>query len=84
MLMERYHLIVPSLPGYAFSSKPPLDKDFGMPEIAQCYGALMKGLGFSSFIAQGSDIGGVVVDFLGSMFDECKGTPARSCQLLIV
>jgi microsomal epoxide hydrolase len=54
-----------------------------MPEIAKCYGALMKGLEFNSFIAQGSDIGGVVVDFIGSIFDECKGTPVN-CPMTTV
>jgi hypothetical protein len=51
-----------------------LDKEFGMPDIAKCNGALMTGLGFKSYIAQGSDIGSSVVDCMGNMFTECKGT----------
>jgi len=69
-----YHLIVPSLPGYAFSSKPPLDKDFGMGDIAKVYGNMMKGLGFTAYIAQGSDVGGMVIDYISTLFDECKMT----------
>jgi len=72
-LIRRYHLIIPSLPGYTFSSKPPLDKDFKMKDIARSFGALMKGLGFTSYIAQGGDIGGTVIDCLAGMFPECKG-----------
>jgi len=68
----RYHFIIPSLPGYAFSSKPPLDKEFGMADIGKCYGELMKGLGFTSYIAQGSDVGGMVIDYISTLFDECK------------
>lgn len=67
-----YHLIIPSLPGYAFSSAPPLDKEFGMEEVGKCYGELMKGLGFTSYIAQGSDVGGKVIDYISTLFDECK------------
>ena len=73
-LIIRYHLIVPSLPGYTFSSKPPLDKDFGMGDIAKVYGNMMKGLGFTAYIAQGSDVGGMVIDYISTLFDECKST----------
>ena len=72
ILMPRYHLIIPSLPGYAFSSKPPIDKEFQMADVAKCYGELMKGLGFDSYIGQGSDIGGSVMDYLSDGFLECK------------
>ena len=41
-LTSRYHLIIPSLPGYAFSSAPPIDKEFGMEDIGKCYGELMN------------------------------------------
>ena len=34
----------------------------------------MRGLGFHSYIAQGSDIGGGVIDGLASMDPACKGS----------
>lgn len=30
-----YHLIVPSLPGYGFSSSPPLDKEYKSHDVAR-------------------------------------------------
>jgi hypothetical protein len=50
-----------------------------MEDIGKCYGELMKGLGFTSYIAQGSDVGGTVIDYISTMFDECKST----CTLLL-
>ena len=41
-----YHIIVPSLPGYAFSARPPLDRDFKLQDIAQLMNKLMIQLGF--------------------------------------
>jgi len=50
-----------------------------MEDIGKCYGELMKGLGFTSYIAQGSDVGGTVIDYISTMFDECKS----ECSLLL-
>ena len=50
-----------------------------MEDIGKCYGELMKGLGFTSYIAQGSDVGGTVIDHISTLFDECKST----CSLLL-
>jgi microsomal epoxide hydrolase len=69
-----YHVIVPSLPGYAYSSGPPLDKDYGMEAATSAMHALMVGLGFSSgYLAQGGDIGSFISRFLALGYDECKG-----------
>jgi len=43
-----FHLIVPSLPGFGFSSPPPLDRDIEpLPEVTAIFHKLMTGLGFS-------------------------------------
>lgn len=69
-----FHLIVPSLPGYTFSSGPPLDKNFGLMDNARVVDQLMKDLGFGSgYIIQGGDIGSFVGRLLGVGFDACKG-----------
>lgn len=69
-----FHLIVPSLPGYTFSSGPPLDRDFGLVDIARVVDQLMKDLGFGSgYVIQGGDIGSFVGRVLGVSFDACKG-----------
>ncbi|CDM31988.1 hypothetical protein DTO013E5_9654 [Penicillium roqueforti] len=68
-----YHLIVPSLPGYAFSSGPPLDRDFGTGDIARVFDRLMKNLGFESgYVAQGGDIGSQIARRLGTEHESCK------------
>jgi microsomal epoxide hydrolase len=70
------HLIVPSLPGYAFSSGPPLHKDFGFDDIARVMDRLMIKLGFEDgYIAQGGDIGSGVSRVLGGEgYPSCRGS----------
>jgi microsomal epoxide hydrolase len=68
-----YHLIVPSLPGYYFSSPPPLDRDFGCEDIAELFHRLMLGLGFARYAAQGGDIGAKVARILGATQEACRG-----------
>jgi pimeloyl-ACP methyl ester carboxylesterase len=53
---ESFDVVVPSLPGYGFSSAP---TSFGtnMLAIADDWAALMRSLGYARFIAQGGDIG---------------------------
>lgn len=69
----RYHLIVPSLPGWLYSSPPPLDKEFGPKDIAYLVNGLMVGLGFDKYIAHGGDIGSFICDELAQKYDACTG-----------
>jgi microsomal epoxide hydrolase len=68
-----YHVIVPSLPGYAFSSGPPLDQDYSIAQAAMCLDKLMRGLGFSKYLAQGGDLGSFVSRHQASTSDACVG-----------
>lgn len=69
-----YHVIVPSLPGYTFSSGPPLDRNFGTPDIARVLDQLMKNIGFESgYVAQGGDIGSRIARELAVDYESCKG-----------
>lgn len=69
-----YHLIVPSLPGYGFSSSPPLDKEYKSHDVARVMDQLMKGLGFGGgYVAQGGDIGSRISRVLAVDFESCKG-----------
>jgi pimeloyl-ACP methyl ester carboxylesterase len=69
-----YHLIVPSLPGYAFSDPPPLDRDFSNIDIAAIVNQLMIDLGFSDgYIAQGGDVGSRVARGMVNIYEQCKG-----------
>ncbi|THX82444.1 alpha/beta-hydrolase [Aureobasidium pullulans] len=57
-----YHLIVPSLPGYAFSSPPPVDKDIEIEDVARVMDQLMLKLGFGDgYMVQGGDVGSNVL-----------------------
>ncbi|KAI4726297.1 alpha/beta-hydrolase [Aureobasidium sp. EXF-10728] len=68
-----YHLVVPSLPGYAFSSPPPLDKDFGIEDVARLMNQLMLELGFGvGYLVQGGDVGSKVARVMAAKHDECK------------
>ncbi|KAK3701225.1 hypothetical protein LTR37_015604 [Vermiconidia calcicola] len=69
-----YHVIVPSLPGYAYSSGPPQDQDYGIEIATGAMNNLMVGLGFGSgYLAQGGDIGSFVSRILAVGYDSCKG-----------
>lgn len=68
-----FHVIVPSLPGYGYSSGPPLDKNYTNEDIARVVDSLMKGLGFGDgYVSQGGDIGSFVTRILGAKYPSCK------------
>lgn len=59
-----FHVVVPSLPGYAFSGKPP--GPIGPRAMAGHLAMLMTDvLGYDGYIAQGGDWGSVVCSWLG-------------------
>jgi pimeloyl-ACP methyl ester carboxylesterase len=62
---DAFHLVIPSLPGYGFSGKP-TTPGWDPPRIASAWTALMKRLGYTQFVAQGGDWGGMVTDVLGT------------------
>lgn len=69
-----YHVIVPSLPGYAYSSGPPIDTDYSVELMVSALNNLIVGLGFGSgYLAQGGDIGSAVSRLLAAGYDSCKG-----------
>lgn len=74
-----YHFIIPSLPGYAYSSGPPVDKDFTPQDVARVMHLLMTELGFGDgYIAQGGDIGSRVARWMGTEYEGCKGVHRKS------
>lgn len=69
-----YHLVVPSLPGYTFSSPPPLDKDFRIEDVARLFNKLAIQLGFGEgYVVQGGDIGSKISRVIAAEHDACKG-----------
>ncbi len=55
-LAETFHVVLPSLPGYAFSDRP-ATTGWGIHRIAHAWVELMTRLGYRRFIAAGSDWG---------------------------
>ncbi len=68
-----FHVIVPSLPGSAYSNGPPIDQNFNVEGMAVVMDKLMQGLGLGSgYIAQGGDIGSFVARVLYTTAESCK------------
>ncbi len=61
---DAFHLVIPSMPGYGFSGKPDTT-GWDPGRIARAWTTLMKRLGYTRFVAQGGDWGGLVVDQMG-------------------
>ena len=69
---DAFTVVAPSLPGFAFSGRPP--RPVGPRRIAAAMHSLMADtLGFDRYIAQGGDWGSVVASWLG-----CEHAPACS------
>jgi pimeloyl-ACP methyl ester carboxylesterase len=62
---DAFHLVIPSVPGYGFSSRP-TTTGWGPPRIAQTWVKLMKRLGYNRFAAQGGDIGAAITNAMGA------------------
>ncbi|KPI34365.1 putative epoxide hydrolase [Cyphellophora attinorum] len=75
-----YHLIAPSMPGYAFSSPPPTDKDFYLSDIARLFNKLAtESLGFRTYIVQGGDIGSKVGRVMAAEHKACQAVHMNFC-----
>jgi pimeloyl-ACP methyl ester carboxylesterase len=61
---DAFHLVIPSMPGFGFSGKP-ATTGWDPVRIASAWTVLMKRLGYTRFVAQGGDWGGLVVDQMG-------------------
>ncbi|KAL9112014.1 MAG: hypothetical protein Q9227_003634 [Pyrenula ochraceoflavens] len=69
-----YHVVVPSLPGYTFSSPPPADKNFQLQDAARLINKLGLSLGFSNgYVVQGGDVGSRVARIIAVEHDACRG-----------
>ncbi|MGH3738316.1 MAG: epoxide hydrolase family protein [Micromonosporaceae bacterium] len=56
LLTERYHLVIPSLPGFGFST-PVRDTGWDMARTARAWIELMRRLGYQRYGVHGGDIG---------------------------
>ena len=68
---DAFSVVVPSLPGFGFSSKPP--KPIGMRTAGRLCDKLMtEVLGYKGYITQGGDIGFAISREIGYDAPECK------------
>jgi pimeloyl-ACP methyl ester carboxylesterase len=61
---DAFHLVVPSVPGYGFSSEP-TEVGWGPGRVARAWADLMQRLGYTHYVAQGGDVGAVITDAMG-------------------
>jgi pimeloyl-ACP methyl ester carboxylesterase len=61
---DAFHLVLPSLPGYGFSSEP-AELGWDAARTGRAWAELMHGLGYSRYVAQGGDVGALVTDLMG-------------------
>jgi pimeloyl-ACP methyl ester carboxylesterase len=59
-----FHVVIPSIPGYGFSSQP-TDVGWDSGRIAAAWAELMSRLGYTRYVAQGGDQGAGVTDAMG-------------------
>jgi pimeloyl-ACP methyl ester carboxylesterase len=66
---DAFHLVLPSLPGYGFSSEP-TELGWNAGRVAQAWAELMHRLGYTRYVAQGGDVGAAVTDTMGRQAPE--------------
>ena len=58
---DAFHLVIPSIPGYGFSSKPTAT-GWDPVRVARAWTVLMKRLGYTRYVAQGGDWGDAITE----------------------
>jgi pimeloyl-ACP methyl ester carboxylesterase len=66
---DAFHLVLPSLPGYGFSSRP-TELGWNLDRVARAWAELMNRLGYTRYVAQGGDVGAGVTDAMGRLGPE--------------
>ena len=70
---DAFDVVVPSLPGFGFSGRPP--RPYGPRKMSKILNDLMtKNLGYKSYLAQGGDWGATICNWLAYDYNKnCKG-----------
>jgi pimeloyl-ACP methyl ester carboxylesterase len=66
---DAFDLVLPSLPGYGFSSEP-AELGWEAGRTARAWAELMRRLGYTRYVAQGGDLGAIVTDVMGRQAPE--------------
>ncbi|WP_285747162.1 epoxide hydrolase family protein [Lentzea sp. NBRC 105346] len=68
-LSQDFHLVIPSIPGFGFST-PKTETGWNVNRIARAFAALMTGLGYERYGAQGGDWGSAISQAIGQVDPE--------------
>ena len=66
---DAFHVVIPSIPGYGFSSEP-TEAGWDSARIGAAWAELMSRLGYTRYVAQGGDQGAGVTDAMGRQAPE--------------
>src|SRR3954465_11219960 len=66
---DAFDLVLPSVPGYGFSAEP-AEVGWDLFRTARAWGELMRRLGYTSYVAQGGDVGAGVTDAMSRQAPE--------------
>src|SRR3954469_19674759 len=66
---DAFDLVLPSLPGYGFSSEP-VEIGWDLGRTARAWAELMRRLGYDRYVAQGGDVGAGVTDTMARQAPE--------------
>jgi pimeloyl-ACP methyl ester carboxylesterase len=77
---DAFHLVLPSLPGYGFSSQP-AELGWNLDRVARAWAELMERLGYTRYVAQGGDVGAGVTDAIARL--EPEGLVGIHTNLLV-
>jgi pimeloyl-ACP methyl ester carboxylesterase len=62
---DAFDVVIPSMPGYGFSGKP-TSSGWDPARIARAWVTLMTRLGYTGFVAQGTDWGAIITDVMAT------------------
>jgi pimeloyl-ACP methyl ester carboxylesterase len=77
---DAFHLVLPSVPGYGFSSEP-TELGWWAGRVAQAWPVLMDRLGYTRYVAQGGDVGAAITDGMARLAP--KGLVGIHTNLLV-
>jgi pimeloyl-ACP methyl ester carboxylesterase len=77
---DAFHLVLPSVPGYGFSSEP-TELGWWAGRVAQAWPVLMERLGYTRYVAQGGDVGAAITDGMARLAP--KGLVGIHTNLLV-
>ena len=66
---DAFHVVLPSVPGYGFSSEP-TELGWWAGRVAQIWPQLMQRLGYTRYVAQGGDVGAAITDAMARLAPE--------------